>query len=113
MGLNNRGHVLTIGSEFGGSLELIKLETHEQNHLRIPRGMRKNQLLHVSRSCCSKLKNIATLKFMYCQPFDKNLVSLTQDLRSYSLHLSNEFARIVMPSARLLNHVNKIREKQL
>ena len=29
-----------IDSEFGGSLELIKLEIHEPNHLRILRGMR-------------------------------------------------------------------------
>ena len=33
-------------NEFGGSLELIKLENHERNHLQILRGMKANQVLH-------------------------------------------------------------------
>ena len=36
-----------------------------------------------------------------------------EELRSNFSHLSNEYARIVMLSARLLNYVNKIRETEL
>ena len=42
-----------------------------------------------------------------------DFVYLIQQLRSDCVHLSNEYAKTVMPSARLLNQINKIRETEL
>ena len=42
-----------------------------------------------------------------------DFVYMIQELRSDCVHLSNEYAYIVMPSARFLNHINKIRETEL
>ena len=42
-----------------------------------------------------------------------DFVDLIQELRSDCVQLSNKYARIVMPSARFLNQINKIRETEL
>ena len=42
-----------------------------------------------------------------------NLVHLIQESRSDCVHLSNEYTKIVTPSARFLNQINKIREIEL
>ena len=47
---------------------------------------------------------MVNLKFCFADS-----VYLIKELRGNCLHLSNKYARIVTPSARLLNHVNKIR----
>ena len=41
-----------------------------------------------------------------------DFVYLIQELRSDCVHLSNKYAKIVMPSARFLNQINKIRETE-
>ena len=41
------------------------------------------------------------------------ICALIQELRSDCVHLSNKYAKIVMPSARFLNQINKIRETEL
>ena len=51
---------------------------------------------------CLRRKKKGKSKFSFT-----DFVYLTQELRSNCLHLSNKYARIVMPSARLLNHVKK------
>ena len=42
-----------------------------------------------------------------------DFVYLIQELRSDCVHLSNKYARIAVPAARLLNQVNKIRKTEL
>ena len=42
-----------------------------------------------------------------------DFVCLIQKLRSNCLHLRNKYSRTVMPSAQLLNHVNKVRQTEL
>ena len=38
-------------NEFEERLELIQLETHVQIHLRVLRGLKENQALHLSHVC--------------------------------------------------------------
>ena len=42
-----------------------------------------------------------------------DFVYLIQELRSACVHLSNKYAKIVVPSARFLNQINEIRETGL
>ena len=42
-----------------------------------------------------------------------DFVYLIQELRSDCVHLSNKYAKIVMPSARFMNQINKICETEL
>ena len=42
-----------------------------------------------------------------------DFVYLIQELRSNCLHLNDKYARIVVPSTQLLNHVKKISQKEL
>ena len=51
---------------------------------------------------------ILDLSFLYAVSCKKKYVNLIQELKSKGLLLRNKYASIVMPSARLLNHVQKI-----
>ena len=42
-----------------------------------------------------------------------DFVYLIQELRSDCVHLSSKYAKIIVPYARFLNQVNKIREAEL
>ena len=42
-----------------------------------------------------------------------DFVCLIQELKSDCVHLSNKYAKLVMPCARFLNQINKIRETEL
>ena len=53
-------------------------------------------------SCAHNERRRVNIKFCLA-----NFVYLIRELRKNRLHLSNKYAKIVMPSGRLLNHVNK------
>ena len=58
--------------------------------------------------CAYKERRRIYLKFCLA-----DFVYLIQELRSDCIHMSNEYVKIVMPSARFLNQINKIRETKL
>ena len=58
--------------------------------------------------CAYNKRRWVNLKFCHA-----DLVYLIQELRSDCVHLSNKYAKIVIPSARFINEINKIRGTEL
>ena len=59
-------------------------------------------------ACNERRRRRVNLKFCLA-----DFVYLIQELRSVCVYLSNKYAKIVMPSARFLNQINRIRETEL
>ena len=62
----------------------------------------------LEKVCASNERRRVNLKFCLA-----DFIYLIQELRNDCVHRSNKYAKIVMPSARFLNQINKIRETEL